>query len=58
MNAFLKHVIIILTTQLCFNGYAQDDNVWDSSPELNISGFADVYYAYDFNKPTVLKASE
>lgn len=33
------------------NAAAQNDTVATSKPELTFSGFADVYYAFDFNKP-------
>src|SRR5688572_9097184 len=40
---------------LFLNQFAQAQTYPDSSqtikPEINISGFIDVYYAYDFNKP-------
>lgn len=31
--------------------YSQDDNTWGEKPDLNISGFIDVFYVYDFNEP-------
>ncbi len=39
---------------LCFAGsdlLAQVDSISQKKPELNISGFADVFYVYDFNEP-------
>jgi hypothetical protein len=30
---------------------AQADSVWAQQPALNISGFVDVFYVYDFNQP-------
>lgn len=30
---------------------AQVDSTWQQKPKLNISGFADVFYVYDFNQP-------
>jgi hypothetical protein len=30
---------------------AQSENPWSKPPEIEISGFADVFYAYDFNEP-------
>ncbi len=30
---------------------AQVDGVWDKSPAYTISGFADIFYVYDFNEP-------
>ncbi len=34
----------------CF-AQTQKDSVWAQKPELSISGFADVFYVYDFNQP-------
>jgi hypothetical protein len=31
--------------------HAQMDSIWEQKPQLNISGFADVFYVYDFNQP-------
>jgi hypothetical protein len=31
---------------------AQDKNPWAETPELEVSGFVDLFYAYDFNQPT------
>lgn len=31
--------------------FAQTDSVWHQKPTLEISGFADVFYVYDFNQP-------
>ena len=30
---------------------AQNDSIWQEKPMLNISGFLDVFYVYDFNQP-------
>ncbi len=30
---------------------AQVDSIWQQKPKLNISGFVDIYYIYDFNQP-------
>lgn len=38
----------------CFLGLAanaQVDSMWQQKPQLSISGFADVFYVYDFNQP-------
>ncbi|GAB3193679.1 porin [Pontibacter aydingkolensis] len=32
--------------------FAQQDSILSASPEVTFSGFADIFYAYDFNKPT------
>ena len=31
--------------------FAQNDSIWQQKPSLNISGFLDVFYVYDFNQP-------
>jgi len=31
--------------------YAQNDSIWQQKPTLNLSGFLDVFYVYDFNQP-------
>lgn len=31
--------------------FAQPDSLQSADPEVTISGFADIFYAYDFNKP-------
>ena len=30
---------------------AQNDSIWQEKPVVNISGFLDVFYVYDFNQP-------
>jgi hypothetical protein len=43
-----------IMTVLCLmsmNLAAQHDSTWQQQPELNILGFADVFYVYDFNQP-------
>ena len=41
--------IIILFLQ--FNASAQKDSTWKQRPSYTLSGFADIYYVYDFNQP-------
>lgn len=36
---------------ISFELNAQSDSIWLQKPIVELSGFADVYYAYDFNKP-------
>ena len=36
----------------CFEINAQIDSTWHQKPQVNITGFVDAYYVYDFNKPT------
>ncbi len=47
----MRKLLLIL---FCFSGYtllAQNDSTWNQKPKFNISGFADVFYVYDFNQP-------
>src|SRR5690606_30599093 len=37
---------------------SQTDTLWHTKPGLNITGFVDVFYAYDFNKPAQNKRQE
>lgn len=30
---------------------AQSDSLWSTAPQIELSGFADVFYAWDFNQP-------
>ncbi|MDX5418877.1 MAG: porin [Hymenobacteraceae bacterium] len=34
------------------NAFAQPDTTMSADPEVRFEGFADIFYAYDFNKPT------
>jgi len=34
---------------------AQSDSLWQKAPVLQLSGFADVFYAYDFNQPQTVQ---
>lgn len=31
--------------------HAQSDNTWSGLPEIQLTGYLDVFYAYDFNRP-------
>lgn len=36
----------------CLTAHGQtDSSVWSQKPEISYSGFVDIFYAYDFNKP-------
>ena len=48
---------IAITTLLLFflnsaSAQAPSDSIQSADPEINISGFADIFYAYDFSEPT------
>jgi hypothetical protein len=47
----VKSLLIFVS---CFSSsvlLAQNDSIWQQKPTLNISGFLDVFYVYDFNRP-------
>lgn len=41
--------MVLLAVRL--HSYAQSDSTWNSAPSIKVSGYADVFYAYDFNQP-------
>lgn len=48
----LKYILVICVfCSMCLVVNAQIDSPWQEKPQLNISGFADVFYVYDFNQP-------
>lgn len=50
-NKQIKSLILLIS---CFSSgllFAQKDSIWNQKPTLNISGFLDIYYVYDFNAP-------
>ncbi len=52
----MKFVEYFLLFLLTFNFvYAQSNSVWEEKPSINFSGFLDVYYVYDFNKPETIQ---
>jgi hypothetical protein len=51
MKQIWQFNIIILFGLISFSISAQNDSTWQEKPELNLSGFLDVFYVYDFNKP-------
>jgi hypothetical protein len=55
MNDFTAVIkAIVLAFLLCssITAYAQSDTTMSADPEVRFEGFADIFYAYDFNKPT------
>lgn len=49
----LKKITLLLIFCFVFvKSNAQNDSIWQQKPQLNISGFVDVFYVYDFNKPS------
>lgn len=48
MNLLIRYIFL-----LCLiNCHAQTDSVWQQKPKIQTSGLVDVFYVYDFNKPT------
>lgn len=41
-------LLLLLTIQFC---NAQSDSSWLEKPRINLSGYAEVFYVYDFNQP-------
>lgn len=51
MNKIGLLTILITLSLTPFNLSAQVDTAWHQKPTLTVSGFADVFYVYDFNQP-------
>lgn len=51
MRRIWRYDLIVVFCSICSGLSAQIDNTWQSKPELNVSGFVDVFYAYDLNQP-------
>lgn len=49
--SLITKLISILLSVLIFNLNAQD-STWSKTPTINFTGFLDVFYVYDFNKPS------
>lgn len=47
----LKFVASIFLAKASISLCLAQDSAWQQKPTLNISGFADVFYVYDFNQP-------
>ncbi len=48
----IYHYSALLAFLLLSKGiFAQTDSTWKKDPEVFVSGFVDVFYAYDFNQP-------
>lgn len=51
-----KHYSFLFIISLCYLFpsllLAQKDSTWRQAPTLQVLGFVDVFYAYDFNQPT------
>lgn len=52
MKQIWQYSILLISSVLCITPVAaQDDTGWQGLPKLELSGFADVFYVYDFNQP-------
>jgi hypothetical protein len=51
MKQTWRFKIILLLSLLSCKLSAQVDSAWHQKPTVTISGFADVFYVYDFNQP-------
>ncbi len=51
MKIPLTFTICILINLTSTELQSQEDSSWQHKPEVKISGFADVFYVYDFNRP-------
>lgn len=51
MKFILQFIIVLVTLLTCNSLFAQTDSIWQKQPQLNVMGFADVFYVYDFNQP-------
>jgi hypothetical protein len=49
--------ICLVILYVCFSNFimAQKDSLWHQKGILNVSGFLDVFYVYDFNHPQTVK---
>jgi hypothetical protein len=55
MKVLWQFNLILMLSLLNFKLSAQEDNVWHQKPTLAVSGYADVFYVYDFNQPQSTK---
>lgn len=51
VSTFLVLFLVSLSILASHQCFAQQDSLWRQNPDINISGFIDVFYAYDMNKP-------
>lgn len=47
----LKQAALLFFILLGLEVSAQQDSTWHAAPTIKVSGFADVFYVYDFNQP-------
>lgn len=46
-----KRLFFLSVCLFCTDISAQSDSTWQQRPGINISGFTDIFYVYDFNQP-------
>ncbi|MEQ8703317.1 MAG: porin [Phaeodactylibacter sp.] len=51
MKKIWQYKVMAAFCLISFTLSAQVDSSWSQKPVLNISGFADIFYVYDFNEP-------
>jgi len=51
MKEIWQFKTVLLLVLLSLKLIAQNDSVWIEKPTVTVSGFADVFYVFDFNKP-------
>lgn len=49
-NSLLSIVLLLFLSPIDTSG--EDETPWSQPPKLEVSGYIDVFYSYDFNKPT------
>lgn len=49
----MRTILFIILILAGRNGFAQNqaDSSWSKEARISLSGFADVFYVYDFNQP-------
>lgn len=47
-----RAIVLAILLISSITAYAQTDTTLSANPEVRFEGFADIFYAYDFNKPT------
>jgi len=51
MKKQTTYILFVMSLLLYTSAWGQNDSTWKARPEIAIAGFADVFYAYDFNQP-------
>lgn len=51
-KAVIRAILLTISLLSSITALAQKDSTMSANPEVHFDGFADIFYAYDFNKPT------